>query len=83
MRDTKLAPLAPVADRLAFNNLGRLRRCRAPVQLVHGTADRVAPFSGALALHRCLGERHALCPAWIEGGSHLGIEGSQATRARS
>lgn len=56
---TKLWPV----DALYFNNLGHLGANKSPVQLIHGTADDVVPFSSGLDLHACCKARGVACTA--------------------
>ena len=67
------------ADRLAFNNLARLRKVRVtPVQLVHGKLDAVVAIADALAMYDVCKAHHPLAPSWIDDGEHNGIETTNA-----
>ena len=72
------AKLADAATVVAspFDNLSKLAKSAAPVQLLHGTEDEAIPVRHAKALFdRCAARGlHPLPPAWIEGATHNGIE---------
>ena len=51
-----------------FHNLRHIRRVRAPVLVIHGTADEVIPVSHGRLLYEAAGQpRQAL---WIDGAHH-------------
>jgi fermentation-respiration switch protein FrsA (DUF1100 family) len=51
-----------------FDNLRHLRQVRAPVLVIHGTADAVIPVSHGRRLYEAAGQpKQAL---WVEGAHH-------------
>ncbi|MFL5617781.1 MAG: alpha/beta hydrolase [Gemmatimonadaceae bacterium] len=51
-----------------FHNLRHIRRVRAPILVIHGTADEVIPLSHGRLLYEAAGQpKQAL---WIEGAHH-------------
>lgn len=58
-------PLLPF-DR--FPNLKRIRGVKAPVLVIHGTHDRIVPFSHGRMLYAAAAEPKR--KLWVEGGTH-------------
>jgi fermentation-respiration switch protein FrsA (DUF1100 family) len=54
-----------------FRNIAKIRRVRAPVLVMHGTADRVVPFRQGTALYRAAGEPKSRL--WVVQGGHEGL----------
>jgi len=61
-----------------FHNLRHIRRVRAPVLVIHGTADEVIPVSHGRLLYEAAGQpRQAL---WIDGAHHNDVPFVAGTR---
>lgn len=67
---SKVIPFPPLgwAARVRLNNLGTIGRVRCPVLIVHGTADRVIPFSQGKRVFEAAGEPKRFVV--LEGGDH-------------
>ena len=71
-RLTSFGSLLRFADSLALDNLSLLKQSVSPVQIVHGSADKMVPVSNGQALHAASSVKgnHPCPPAWIEGATH-------------
>lgn len=58
-----------------YDTLAKLPRCRGPVFVAHGTADRLVPFAQAEALFAAANEPKELCP--LPGQDHNDQLGSE------
>jgi fermentation-respiration switch protein FrsA (DUF1100 family) len=66
-------PWLPVhwMTRNRFDSLAKIRLCRGPVFVVHGTADWLVPFTQGQRLFEAANEPKAFCP--VEGAGHNDI----------
>ena len=64
-----------------FPNYKRIRRVKAPVLLIHGTADRTVDVSHSLTLYERLPPQYRRDPYIIEGAGHENIVDYDAVRA--
>ncbi|MEX0331943.1 MAG: alpha/beta hydrolase [Puniceicoccaceae bacterium] len=51
-----------------FDNLARIRKVQCPVLVIHGTEDRVIPFSHGKALYEAAPGQKSF--TWLDGGTH-------------
>ena len=66
-----LGLLAPLAGN-AFDNLSRIDKVKVPVRVVHGTADRIIPFSMGKTLYDRVPNKAGLIA--IQGGGHNDLQ---------
>jgi pimeloyl-ACP methyl ester carboxylesterase len=61
-----------------FPNYQKLPYVEVPVLIMHGTADRVVPYSNGRALHKVL--NHPVPPLWMQGKGHNDMPSAQVNR---
>eukprot|EP01062_Namystynia_karyoxenos_P044994 TRINITY_DN33315_c0_g1_i4.p2 TRINITY_DN33315_c0_g1~~TRINITY_DN33315_c0_g1_i4.p2 ORF type:complete len:269 (+),score=64.97 TRINITY_DN33315_c0_g1_i4:70-876(+) len=75
-----LCPCAPVCPCLdLYRNAAKLPLVQRPVFIIHGTEDRVVPFSHGRGLHALCRRPHP--PLWVPNAGHNNVEHVQGSHA--